>query len=136
MYELCRMPDDKNTVSINTKFGMDSLRKDWPMFAMVYVGKTTMSHTQIKDEGIYRSSLNTASSRHLALSINILITHLFVNNCQNFAKYLLETICPNAYIHNTIEMVLLRFKELLSSINTNHCIPGAYPQSISTYDSL
>jgi hypothetical protein len=55
MYELYRMPDDKNTVSINTEFSMESLRNDWPMFAMAFVGKTTLSHTQIKDEGIETS---------------------------------------------------------------------------------
>jgi hypothetical protein len=55
MYELYRLPDDKNTVNIDTNFGLDSLRKDWPMFAMAYAGKTTLSHTQIKAEGIEAS---------------------------------------------------------------------------------
>jgi ankyrin repeat protein len=58
-----------------------------------------------------------------------------VNNCQNFAKYLLETICPDARIPDTIQTVLLRFQELVSTINTNRrTIPGAYPQSITSDD--
>ena len=51
MYEL-RRQDNKNTLSINTKFGMNSLRKEWPMFAMIYVGKTSMTYECIKEEGI------------------------------------------------------------------------------------
>lgn len=53
MYELLRREDNQNTVRINPKFGMNSLRKQWPMFSMEYVGKTPMTHEQIKKEGIY-----------------------------------------------------------------------------------
>ena len=42
-----------NTISINEKFGMNSIRYKWPMFSMQYVGKTTMSHDAIKQEGIF-----------------------------------------------------------------------------------
>lgn len=51
MYELNRQENNKNTVSINTKFGMNSLRENWPMFSMEYVGKTEMTHEEIKQKG-------------------------------------------------------------------------------------
>jgi hypothetical protein len=52
MYQLFRRQDGTNIVDINTEFGMDSLRQDFPMFAIKVVGKTTLSHAQIKDKGI------------------------------------------------------------------------------------
>ena len=53
MYELFREPNNKNNVNINTKFGMKSLKEEWPMFSMAYIGRTSMTHEQIKGEGIY-----------------------------------------------------------------------------------
>lgn len=52
MYELFRQ-DNQNTVRITTEFGLDSLRKEWPMFSMAYIGRTSMTHEKIKQEGIY-----------------------------------------------------------------------------------
>jgi hypothetical protein len=51
MYELYRIAD-KNSVKIDAEFEMDSLKTDWPMFVVTYVGKTTMSYKEIKGKGI------------------------------------------------------------------------------------
>lgn len=52
MYELHRQENNKNTVNINTKFGLNTLRDNWPMFSMAYVGQTEMTHEQIEQKGI------------------------------------------------------------------------------------
>lgn len=58
--------------------------------------------------------------------------HLFENNCQNFAKYLLESLCPSVSIPETIQNILERLQDFSTQIS----LPGAYPpSSISTYET-
>jgi hypothetical protein len=52
MYELHRDESNMNTVSINRKFGMNSVRNEWRMFSMQYVGNTAMTHDFIKQQGM------------------------------------------------------------------------------------
>ena len=123
MLELFRDEDKKNNVNIKD-FGMKTLREEWPMFSMAYVGKTSMTYEQIKHQGIYLATLIA----DLPLAIEIVTRYpdyrLFTNNCQNFVKYLLEALCPDAPIPNTIESVLFGLQEISCGI-----IPGAYPPS-------
>lgn len=52
MYELFQGQESTNEVNINRKFGMNSVRKEWRMFSIYYVGKTVMRDNEIKQEGI------------------------------------------------------------------------------------
>ena len=52
MYELFQGEQSRNKVSIKHKFGMNSVRKEWRLFSIQYVGKTRMTHDEIKKEGI------------------------------------------------------------------------------------
>ena len=53
MYELHQGENNVNNISIKNFFGMKSIRNEWHMFSMQYVGKTTMTHDVIKQEGIF-----------------------------------------------------------------------------------
>lgn len=53
MYELHREESNTNTVSINHKFGIDTVRNEWRMFSMQYVGNTAMTHAIIKQQGTF-----------------------------------------------------------------------------------
>jgi hypothetical protein len=53
MYELHPGENHVNNININKNFGMKSIRNEWRMFSMQYVGKTTMTHEAIKQEGIF-----------------------------------------------------------------------------------
>jgi len=55
---------------------------------------------------------------------------LFENNCQNFAKYLVEFMCPGCLTPDTIQTVLQRWQD--STVQPGHRIPGAYPVSALT----
>lgn len=52
---------------------------------------------------------------------------LFENNCQNFAKYLLEVVCPGAARPETIQSVLIRLQTINQNISQR--LPGTYPSS-------
>lgn len=58
---------------------------------------------------------------------------LFENNCQNFAKYLIEFMCPACLTPDTILTVLQRWQD--STIEPSNRIPGAYPASVATISS-
>src|SRR5271170_7120180 len=53
---------------------------------------------------------------------------LFENNCQNFAKYLVELMCPGCLTPDTILTVLQRWQD--STVEPSGRIPGAYPITI------
>jgi hypothetical protein len=55
MYELFRDGNNKNNVNITRPFRMASIRKDWGTFSCEYIGQTSMTHIQIKREGMYLS---------------------------------------------------------------------------------
>ena len=131
MLELFRDEYKKNNVKINTNFGMKTLREEWPMFSMAYVGKTSMTYDQITHQGI---GLATLIADLLPLATEIITRYpdycLFTNNCQNFVKYLLEALCPDATIPDTIETVLFRLQEISINLKgTCGILPGTYPQS-------
>lgn len=56
---------------------------------------------------------------------------LFENNCQNFVKFLLEILCPDASIPETIQCVLGHLHEI---VNTELLfpLPGSYPLSVTS----
>lgn len=54
--------------------------------------------------------------------------HVIENNCQNFVKFLLEIVCPNAPIPDTIQNVLERLQDISTS-RQRLSLPGAYPPS-------
>jgi len=53
---------------------------------------------------------------------------LFENNCQNFARYLVEEISPGSFCPNTIKHVLEEWTTLAT--DPKRRLPGAYPNSI------
>src|SRR5271163_2124225 len=55
---------------------------------------------------------------------------LFENNCQNFAKYLVELMCPGCLTPDTILTVLQRWQD--STVEPSGRIPGTYPASVIT----
>ena len=55
MYELRRNEDNKNCLIITEKIGINSVKKEWPMFSIQYVGETPMSHDIIKKIGVLYS---------------------------------------------------------------------------------
>jgi hypothetical protein len=59
--------------------------------------------------------------------------HLFENNCQNFAKYLIEELCPGCLIPETIQSVLAQWQN--ASLQPRDHIPGTYPASVITLSS-
>ena len=132
MFELFQGEQCRNKVSITQKFGMNSVRKEWRMFSMQYVGKTGMTYDEIKKEGIFDFL------RHSLAAIRIIDVHpdydIFENNCQNFAKYLLEAICPDAPIPQTIADVLQRLQNIECLTEISGTLPGAYPLSVSPTD--
>jgi ankyrin repeat protein len=61
---------------------------------------------------------------------------LFENNCQNFVKFLLEHLCPESPIPDTIQNVLQRLQDI-SQIDPAQdlSLPGAYPTSNASTES-
>src|SRR5271170_3368973 len=55
---------------------------------------------------------------------------LFENNCQNFAKYLIEFMCPGCLTPDTIQVVLQRWQD--GTVQPSGRIPGAYPPPVVT----
>jgi hypothetical protein len=53
MYELIQEENRLNNINITKIFGMNSIKAEWPMLSVQYVGKTTMTHETIKQEGAY-----------------------------------------------------------------------------------
>jgi len=72
MYELHQGENQINNISINEHFGMKSIRNEWHMFSMQYVGKTTMAPDVITHEGAFTFPLGT-HLQQFELSIPILI---------------------------------------------------------------
>lgn len=60
---------------------------------------------------------------------------LFSNNCQNFAKYLIEVLCPDALLPDTIRDILEHLfnpTPLQWRYRLDLDLPGAYPISITS----
>ena len=73
MCELIQEENRLNNISITKNFGMNSIRTEWPMLSVQYVGKTTMTHDAIKLEGMYLS-FYISHWQQFELSIPIRIT--------------------------------------------------------------
>lgn len=56
--------------------------------------------------------------------------HLFENNCQNFAKFLIDAITPGSLTPETIQNVLERWQTVPTPYKRS--FPGTYPTSHST----
>src|SRR5271156_735438 len=54
----------------------------------------------------------------------------FENNCQNFAKYLIEFMCSGCLTPDTIQSALQRWQDC--TVQPSGRIPGAYPASVVT----
>src|SRR5438105_2436997 len=62
---------------------------------------------------------------------------LFHNNCQNFVKYLLESLCPEADIPDTIQVVLQRLRDtFIAAADEQRTLPGGYPCSLKSTGTL
>src|SRR5271155_1658919 len=128
MYELRRNDINQNTVNVIRPFSTKSLEAEWRLFSAKYIGTTETHHDQIELEGTL--------SDYLALIAAIRITEtkpnyqLFENNCQNFAKYLIEFMCPECLTPDTIQTLLQRWQD--STVQPSGRIPGTYPASVVT----
>ena len=71
MYELFQEENHVNNIKMNKIFGK-TIKNEWPMFSVKYVGKTTMTHDAIKQEGTHLPFYITHMQR-FELSILILI---------------------------------------------------------------
>ena len=142
LYELFRNENDYNNVNIICPFGMRTIKENWHGFSIQYVGETQMTHDMIEQEGTsFRSQIKFQTDAILAIRI----THerpnycLFVNNCPNFVKFLLEVVCPDASIPETIKCVFDRMLDIsVIASMPDFSLPGAYPPSIAatTCDSF
>lgn len=54
----------------------------------------------------------------------------FENNCQNFTKYLVESISPGSFSHKTIRQVLDRWQVLADDAREH--FPGTYADSVDS----
>jgi ankyrin repeat protein len=127
MFELFQDEYSKNNVNIMREFNLEALKEHWPTFSAQYVGITEMSCEQIKFEGISLKYITKISA--IRIVDERPDYRLFENNCQNFAKYLLERICPGVAIPDTIQMVLERLKNAISPDAKTGKLPGTYPRS-------
>ena len=57
---------------------------------------------------------------------------LFENNCQNFVRFLLDAISPEADVSSSVESLLNR---LSTGETFNDPLPGAYPHSVQSAES-
>ena len=57
---------------------------------------------------------------------------LFENNCQNFVRFLLDAISPEADVSSSVESLLNR---LSTGETFNNPLPGAYPHSVESAES-
>ena len=57
MYELFREDGNHYNINIDNHFGMTTIRNEWHMFSMEYVGETTKSQEKITQEGMQLHSL-------------------------------------------------------------------------------
>jgi hypothetical protein len=53
MYELFRDDGNINNVNISRQFGMEMMKKEWPMVDIQYVGQTEMTPGKIETEGTH-----------------------------------------------------------------------------------
>ena len=130
MYELFQGEQYSNKFNIKKKIGVNSVRKEWRMFSMQYLVKLKWHMTKSRKKLFY--------FLHCSLSaIPIVKTYLdydnFENNCQNFAKYLLEIICPDSQITQTIVEILQGLQNIENLMEQFGTLPQAYPQSINDY---
>lgn len=58
--------------------------------------------------------------------------YLFTDNCQNFARYLAERLCPGTLCPQTIQDVL---SQLFNVSAPSSSLPGRYPESLMSCDS-
>jgi hypothetical protein len=54
------------------------------------------------------------------------------NNCQNFGRYLIETISPNSLCPETIQTILQGFLKTPNNPEVHARLPGAYPRSLTS----
>ena len=59
MYELYREEGNRNNLKITTNFGLKLLRNEWWMFSSAYASRTTMTHDEIKAQGVSLLTLLT-----------------------------------------------------------------------------
>jgi hypothetical protein len=126
MWELHRLPDDKNTFNATNPFCLSTFKTQWPTCSGQFMGVTSSTVEEIQLEGACQSIAP------LTIALRIVKERpdyeLFENNCQNFARYLVEKISPGSFCPNTIKHVLEEWRILAT--DSKRRLPGAYPNSI------
>jgi hypothetical protein len=104
MYQL-RRDGKQMECLVDEDFTIEKVRDTWgKTFTAHPVGTTEMADEEIRDRPDY---------------------YVIQNNCQNFARYLLEKLCPTAPVPDTIQAVLDQMtKRYTCSIR----LPGSYPE--------
>jgi hypothetical protein len=102
LYESFQEPGRMKSANITSPFCMQHL-VSWARLSMKYVGTTLLTKDQVSLRGISYSRL--VLTVHVAAAEIIRFNptyHLYRNNCQNFAKELIESLCK---IHLTVETI-------------------------------
>jgi hypothetical protein len=122
-------------VFVDHETTVEMLKTEWKLIHLEYVGTTLFTHEMIMQEGTYAASCILDSDTAPAA----FIFHarpdyrLISNNCQNFAAYLLEALCPGCSIPKTISKVLEgMFRQLPTNAPPVAMLPGTYPSSTIT----
>jgi ankyrin repeat protein len=127
MYQLMQH-DNRPDLFVDSKTTLEVIKTGWKSIYLQYVGETSFTHGMIIQQGTYRSGTTTEFS-----ATHIVDTrpdyHVIHNNCQNFATYLLETLCPGAPIPDTIAKVLQGMVEQFNHPPSFPPMPGTYPES-------
>lgn len=126
MWELNRVEGTVNTVNKTTSFSPSLVRKEWKLLSACSAGETTMTDEEIQVQGA--TNKDCPDSPALRIIKSRPDYKLYENNCQNFAKYLVETISPGSFCPDTIQSYMEQW--LATSTSSKTYLPGAYPRSI------
>ena len=97
------------------------------MKTFMYAGNTLKSKNEIESEGSARAFPSRSYSQAVSIVNQRPKYSLINNNCQNFAKYLIEAISMVHLDTQTLEDVISSLVDTASSSRVR--LPGTYPES-------
>ena len=126
LVELFQTGEGVNTISVTSPFTYGHMLQDWPMATFMYTGNTLKSNDEIESEG-NRSFHDSSESQAVSISKERPKYNLINNNCQNFAKYLIEAISLAHLDTQTLEDIVAGLFDTASSSTVR--LPETYPES-------
>jgi hypothetical protein len=111
LYQLLRNGDGyPNTVRVSHPFTLSELHSEWRQVFGDYINTTSMSHKDIETTGSPLISFLIADIAAHCITEKRPGYQFITNNCQNFARWLMEAITPGTIVlPQTIEMFLNKF---------------------------